>query len=181
MKIYHYDINKYSTADLDKFSKYCHKSIRQLNPQSVIAHFFTKKILSEYYNIDIAQINFKYNQYGKPYFKDDLKFSITHTSNHVFIAFDSKDVGIDAEAIRTVNKNLLRRTATQAEKSLLLSSDNFDLDFLKLWTIKEAYLKLAGTGLTFPLDFSAAEISENFSVKTYLEHGCVITVIQQRQ
>ena len=25
MKIYHYDINKYSTADLDKFSKYCHK------------------------------------------------------------------------------------------------------------------------------------------------------------
>lgn len=178
MKIYHYNINEYSNEQLNKYRSCCEKSDSKIIPQSIIAHYFTKTLLARYYNTDLHDINFKYNQYGKPFFRDDLKFSITHTANHVFIALSDTEIGIDAEAVRNnINKNLLSRTMTEAESEKLLKSDNFSIDFLKIWTVKEAYFKMTGTGLTFPIAISADTIFRDFTAKTYTDYDCIISVV----
>lgn len=70
--------------------------------------------------------------------------SISHSGDFVAAAFAGTPVGIDLEVKREVNPNLLKRALTPAELEFVKT----DEDFLKIWTAKEAYLKLTGEGLS---------------------------------
>lgn len=83
----------------------------------------------------------------KPYFKDYpfVRFSVSHSGSLVVVAMAETEVGIDVEEIkekpygRIVERNF---TAGEAAEVKDLES------FLKVWTKKEAYLKLTGDGLS---------------------------------
>ena len=88
---------------------------------------------------------------GKPYFINfpHLHFSISHSSTHIALALDDKEIGIDIENLRTCNLNLAKRYFHQEEYEYLLSieEDKRNEAFTKIWTQKEAYVKCTGEGI----------------------------------
>ncbi len=95
--------------------------------------------------------NLTYGENGKPYLADksDTFFSITHSDKWVFLAVSDGEIGIDAQIPHKVCPRLAARSTTPEE----LSWVKLDTEphFTRLWTMKEAYLKYTGTGLTVPI------------------------------
>ena len=94
---------------------------------------------------------FAKNEWGKPYLadRDDLHFSLSHSGTWAVCAISDASVGVDIERPRNMDKiaNLFPDAKT-------------DDDMLRLWTAKEAYLKLIGRGLTVPLDSISVRLGE---------------------
>lgn len=180
MKIYRYDTDKFSHSEIESFKPYCEKEMNNKSVQSIIAHYFLKKLLSAHYGICMDDIHLKYTSHGKPFYKDDLKFSITHTGNIVLIALSDKEIGIDAEIIRPINKNILKKTATEKEIQMLKSSAEFSIEFLKMWTVKEAYFKCTGTGIINPAAVSIQDICKKYIVNIQLKDNCVISSVSNK-
>lgn len=101
-------------------------------------------------------------EHGKPCFSDGDGFlSITHTAAgdlKIWIAvFSESEVGIDAESLgRRVDKAvaIAGRYFTEAETKYLAGLPEADRAraFIRLWTMKEAFLKMKGTGIAGGLD-----------------------------
>jgi 4'-phosphopantetheinyl transferase len=110
------------------------------------------------YGVHPADVQIGFHEKGKPFFSDfpDFRFNITHGGNIVAVAFcEDNEVGIDVEAAdRRVNLEIAERHFTAAEANYIRNTppEQRPLAFLRLWTIKEAYLKMIGTGLSKPLD-----------------------------
>ena len=95
--------------------------------------------------------NLTYGENGKPYLanRPDTFFSITHSDKWVFLAVSDSEIGIDAQAPRKVCPRLAARSTSPEE--LAWVKENTEPNFTRLWTMKEAYLKYTGTGLTVPI------------------------------
>jgi 4'-phosphopantetheinyl transferase len=63
------------------------------------------------------------------------------------VAVSEKPVGIDIEAIRTFKLELMRKTMNEKEQEHILMSAKPEVEFIRLWTQKEALLKQLGTGI----------------------------------
>ena len=92
-----------------------------------------------------------YGENSKPYLADktNTHFSITHSDQWVFLAVADCEIGIDAQLPRKVCPRLAARSTSPEE--LAWVKENTEPNFTRLWTMKEAYLKYTGTGLTVPV------------------------------
>lgn len=94
-----------------------------------------------------------YGERGKPFLTNyaSLHFNISHCRSHVAIAIHSSPVGVDIECRRKVSQSLIKRVCSKSEQLSIAASQDADMEFLRLWTRKEAYLKFTGTGIVEPL------------------------------
>lgn len=102
---------------------------------------------------------------GKPVFVNipDLHLSLSHSGHEVALAFSRSPVGIDIEkSDRRVNPlPIAQRFFTSFEVDLIKQTHEQQTEmFLKLWTAKEAILKLEGTGISGGLE-RARVVNEN--------------------
>ncbi|KAK0584792.1 hypothetical protein LWI29_018744 [Acer saccharum] len=126
--------------------------------------------------VDPSSLKFWRNKYGKPevdWPNDDnrcpppLHFNISHTSSLVACGVTvDMPIGIDVEEKqRRINNNILafaKRYFSPEEVKILSAISNPDLqhqEFIKLWTLKEAYVKALGRG------FSAAPF-KTFTIRS---------------
>ncbi len=94
----------------------------------------------------------EYNQYGKPLIKNnDFYFNISHTRGFIICAVSDFPIGVDCELIRPFNKAITNKVMSEAERTELLSNSNIEELFFKYWTLKESYIKMIGTGLSYTL------------------------------
>lgn len=105
---------------------------------------------------------FAESEHGKPYVagEKDAHFNISHTEEGLALAVSRTPVGIDVEDLtREVDRNLLQSMLTPAEYRRLMrySPAKRSRQFLKIWSMKEAYAKLMGLGHS--LDFAKIEVS----------------------
>jgi 4'-phosphopantetheinyl transferase len=91
--------------------------------------------------------SFLYNEYRAPYLENGPYFSISHCKQGIAVAVSETPIGIDIEAIRPFNEGLMRKTMNSEEQTYILSSLNPEIEFIRLWTRKEAYVKMQGTGI----------------------------------
>lgn len=88
---------------------------------------------------------------GKPFFtyNSNIHFSISNTFNYVAIAISNHRIGIDIEQERKYKENLVKRYFHINEWKYIQSYpiEQRDRIFTQLWTIKEAYVKMTGTGI----------------------------------
>lgn len=77
----------------------------------------------------------------------DLHVSISHCDDRVVCAVSSEAVGIDIEKIRPIRPGMMERVCT-AEELRYVRSGNETERFFEVWTAKEAYFKMVGTGIT---------------------------------
>ena len=91
--------------------------------------------------------SFLYNEHGAPYLENGPYFSISHCKQGIAVAVGEVPIGIDIEAIRPLNESLVRKTMNSKEQAEILSSSSPEIAFIRLWTQKEAYVKMQGTGI----------------------------------
>ena len=124
-------------------SKYQHAVGRQLLKTALLRAGVSKDFLSKE-----ESLIFAYGPSGKPLFHDlpDVHFNISHTGGLVVCAVGNIPIGIDAERIRPYPKSVLRKM-TDRERLYIQKSDRQDEAFMRVWTMKEAMIKLTGEGL----------------------------------
>ncbi len=90
---------------------------------------------------------FLYNEHGAPYWADGPYFSISHTKKAIAVAISDHPVGIDVEGMREATDGLISKAMNPEEVSMIQSSPSPQIEFIRLWTRKEAYVKMLGTGI----------------------------------
>ena len=81
----------------------------------------------------------------------DQYFNLSHSKHYMALCCSNTAVGIDLEEPRKFSAHLLNRISSSSELKIIDSYPNQEKIGLLLWTLKEAYIKYLGVGLTFPL------------------------------
>lgn len=135
-------------ANKDFYSRFKRTSSLQ---RSLLAELLSRFIIGQKLAIPARNIVFLRAKNGKPYLADgNLRFNLSHSGNWVVMALAETEVGIDVELLRPVNYHIAERFFSKDEVTNLNSKEGDDklAYFFDLWTLKESYLKLLGTGLT---------------------------------
>ena len=178
MEIIIFNSNEYTDSEIEIFKHFVDNK-SHISVQSAIAHYHVKKYIAEKKKKDISEIKFAVNTHGKPYFTEDIHFSISHSGEYVAIAFNDDEIGIDIEKKKQINRKLLNKAASKTE-SINFNFENFDDEFLKMWTIKEAYFKYIGTGITDIKAVSVSDIEDNFNVDTKIADNFILSIVTRK-
>ncbi|HEY9825743.1 MAG TPA: 4'-phosphopantetheinyl transferase superfamily protein [Stenomitos sp.] len=123
----------------------------------VATRVLLRRLLGQYLNCSPAQLSFTYSEHGKPAlagFEDDklLQFNVSHSAERMVCAISAQiPVGVDVEVTNpAANYEAIARRICCPDEWIVLSA----LDpvqrrevFLKIWTRKEAVIKLNGDRL----------------------------------
>lgn len=125
----------------------------------ISTHGMFRIILSRYLGLEPDRIAFSFNQFGKPCLASEsqMEFSMTHSGDLALFAFTTAGrIGVDVERILPLDDldELEGRYLSKAERNVCANRPPLErLDaFYRFWTLKEAYLKMLGRGLTGDLD-----------------------------
>ena len=134
--------------------------------QFLVTRALVRTVLSSYTGDDPQALVFRHNAYGKPEIALSegvpLRFNLSHTAGLVACAVTvGHEVGVDVEDLQRGRRNLdlIRKYFAAAEVAALerLPAEQQPLAFFEFWTLKEAYIKARGKGLSIPLgEFSFA-------------------------
>jgi 4'-phosphopantetheinyl transferase len=140
----------------------------------LIAHALVRTILSKYADIQPDCWTFSHGPHGRPEIKNQdipaLRFNLTHTENLVgCVVTLENDCGIDAEKISPRHNPLgiAKRMFSDTEfRELQQLEDVARLEyFFKRWTLREAYVKALGIGISFPTRKLTFTVDKDSSVE----------------
>lgn len=87
---------------------------------------------------------------GKPYFKEyPLYFNVSHSGEYLAIAISEFPVGIDIQEPKNIKDGLFCKVVQPQEQPLI--GEERKKDFLRLWALKESFVKAEGKGLRISL------------------------------
>jgi 4'-phosphopantetheinyl transferase len=124
------------------------------------AHALLRSMLSEATGISTNLWRFVTGEFGKPALAADfrecnLHFNISHTRGLVACAIARQEVGLDVERSNpTIDLDIARRYFAPEEVRLLSSfpPEQQGKVFFRFWSLKEAFIKATGEGLSRPLN-----------------------------
>lgn len=135
----------------------------------VVGRGLARHLLGQVLSLAPAAVAIATEAHGRPVLANrqgrDIGFNVSHTSGLVAVALtDTRDVGIDVEdTARAITQDIARRffsvdevQALRAHPAAAQASAFFDY-----WTLKEAYIKARGLGLTIPLDQVSFQVAPN--------------------
>ncbi|MBR1939893.1 MAG: 4'-phosphopantetheinyl transferase superfamily protein [Bacteroidaceae bacterium] len=142
----------------EKALRFRHEAGRR---QSVAAYRLLQRALREEYGITEPQ-ELAFGEHGKPILKvhPEIHFSLSHCRVAVACAVSERPVGIDIESIRSYREELAAYVLSEADLQEVMQAERPDVEFIKRWTQKEAFLKLTGQGISNEmkhLDMSGTE------------------------
>lgn len=128
----------------------------------LVSHALVRKVLSMYCDIAPEQWLFAFNQHGKPEISPEIlaaldcppiKFNLSHTAGLSACVVSLNDAcGVDVENIQRKNKLLSIAGRMFAEQELEtlrdIPDDEMRNKFFDYWTLREAYVKALGSGLS---------------------------------
>ena len=128
----------------------------------MVARGLLRTVLGRYLNQEPSQLRFCYSPYGKPALatgsgRNTLRFNVSHSHGLALYAITcGRELGVDVELIRPElpDEEIAERFFSFQEVSGLRAlPPNMRLEaFFNCWTLKEAYIKARGEGLSLPLD-----------------------------
>ncbi len=128
----------------------------QHSEQHSLAHSLLKDMLKGFYNIGYTEEMTEITEQGKPYLADypDVHFNLSHSDGITACIVENQECGIDCEKVREYRPNVIKRAFSEKEQALIESAPENERDmlFFTLWTLKEAYIKAIGKGLSFPMN-----------------------------
>lgn len=195
MKWYKYDIRDLSKAEYEKWYSLMTMDKQQRvdrfrfaddRKRTVAGEMLARKAIAEWCHVSEEEIQFGKSEYGKPFAIGlDVEFNISHSGDMVVCAVDNDPVGIDVELIRPIDLNVIQRICTENEITYVLG-DNLSKNsfckitnysvlsrFFEIWTLKEAYGKLMGTGIT---ERCVGDVSILCNVTRYMLDGYIVTI-----
>lgn len=136
------------------------------------AYLLLKQGLKEEYGID-CNPSFEYLGNDKPTLKDypHIHFNLSHCRRGVLCVIDDKPIGCDIEEIeKKLDLDLCRFCYNDSEVNSITSDPESCIAFTRLWTMKEAVLKLTGEGINEDLpSLLSNDLLESVHFETYIE------------
>ena len=135
----------------------------------VAAHALVRHMLAHFAGCEAGAWRFAAKEHGKPYIADPLpslplRFNLTHTDHMAAVAVTlAGDVGIDAKSLDRITPDFVIADDCFAAEEVAalhaLTGDAIGEHFIRLWTLKEAFIKAIGKGLSQPLsDFAFVSV-----------------------
>ena len=92
---------------------------------------------------------FEYGEHGKPFIvgHPEICFNMSHCREAAICVLSERPVGVDIESIHRYSESLARYTMSDAEMAQIEQAERADVEFIRLWTLKEAVLKRSGEGI----------------------------------
>src|SRR5262249_38404375 len=138
--------------------------------QFLISHALLRQVLSLYVDVAPAAWVFSTTAHGKPEIAapagpPSLRFNLSHPPGRACLAARlGGEIGVDVENMqrREVGLELAERYFASDEVAHLRRLEGAERKsaFFDYWTLKEAYLKARGLGLSLPLDAFAFSLPE---------------------
>ena len=133
--------------------------------------------------VDGLMDEWEYNEHGKPTFRlsplaSRLYFSISHCKTGIAVVLDDHPVGIDIESIRKADEELIERTMNAEEKAQIMAKGQEDgraRAFTRLWTQKEAVVKMLGTGIQSFEQLQRLQLSA-FRIQTFEKEKYIYSI-----
>ena len=157
MEWYKLNINDMTDREYDAFfalldnkkrarvSRYKNFSDRKLG---VCAEMLAKKAIAEKFSVSVSDVKISAKESGQPFCENfDIHLSLSHSGDYAVCAVSSAPVGIDIQKIVPYNPKTAKKVCSQAELAEIEKSGDKAAEFIKLWTKKEAVLKMLGTGV----------------------------------
>ena len=139
----------------------------------VLAYRLLKQGLREEYGI-VGNPIFEYNEHGKPSIvgHPEIHFNLSHCKEAVVCVVSDQPVGVDVESIREYRESLVHYTMNDEIREIESAEDPAST-FIRLWTMKEATLKLIGTGISNDIK---TVISKEYRYTTVEKKNYIYTV-----
>lgn len=125
----------------------------------------------------IRSFTLSYGRNGKPFLSDypHIYFSISHCDYGCICAIADSPIGIDIQDIRPFLWSTVNHCCSAEEKQLLKECSDSAAEFTKIWTIKESYLKMTGTGIA--VDLCTVDTTKlRDKIKIFEINDCYISV-----
>lgn len=187
LKIFGCDVSKISDSDfVILYKSLCNERkekadrIKDVKAKklSICAGALMQYSLSKVTGVPSAMLRYKTDENGKPYVENiKVHFNLAHSYNLVLCAVSDNPIGIDTERIRQVNTDIAKKYFTKREMEYVLENKIQEVNrFFEVWTKKEAYVKMLGTGISDFLTFDS--LSKKISTKRY--GGYIISVTSEK-
>lgn len=108
-----------------------------------------------------ADVPFTYGSKGKPHTPLPLHFNVSHSGDYVLCAVSDTPIGVDIEQIKPFRGKMVARFFNDAEAAYVWGDTQVQNEsvndpevcrrFYLVWTAKEAYTKMTGTGISTDL------------------------------
>jgi 4'-phosphopantetheinyl transferase len=128
----------------------------------LVAHALLRSALSCFTGVEPSAWRFVHNAFGRPeiargFVDKPIRFSLSHTHGLAIVAVAlDRDVGVDVEEVRCSLSmdDVASYALTARERGALEAMRGVERRrrFFEIWTLKEAYIKAIGTGLSTPPD-----------------------------
>jgi 4'-phosphopantetheinyl transferase len=146
----------------DEHARWRRFLVQHAQLQHLVARALIRTTLSRYFDLPPQSWQFAANRYGRPHVTEPrqfrpVRFNLSHTSGLVVCAVaKARAIGIDVENVRRATEfadlaprvfspielSTFRKTAPEMQREV----------FFSFWTLKEAYIKARGMGLSLALD-----------------------------
>ncbi len=156
-----------SGQERERYDRFINERARD---QHLIARALVRNVLSMYGDLPPREWEFEFAAHGKPSIRPDqnssqLSFNLAHCPGLVICAVTrGREIGVDCEDSRRKighRQFSTRFFAPQEVRQIDRASDaELPSLFFDLWTLKEAYIKAVGAGLSLPLDQFGFEWTE---------------------
>jgi 4'-phosphopantetheinyl transferase len=148
-----------SADEIDRAERF---RLPKLRHNFVVARGTLRSILAGYLGVEPSQVSLGYQPHGKPTLDGNvhpqpIHFNLSHSGDWALYAVAlRREVGIDIESHRLARDfdGIVNRFFSPGERTAIssLAEEQRPAAFFRYWTVKEAYLKAHGTGLSSPLD-----------------------------
>jgi len=123
----------------------------------IMARGQLRNILGRYLGTDPQELAFSYGPRGKPHVAAPVGFNVSHSDELALVAVAcERNVGVDLEAIRVISEfeTIARRFFSSRENAALAGMQDLERQeaFFRCWTLKEAWIKATGDGLSQPTE-----------------------------
>jgi 4'-phosphopantetheinyl transferase len=148
-----------SASERERHKRYLVDDARD---QYLLGRAMVRTALATVASVSAAQWVFGHNAHGRPHIeapslRKPLHFNLSHAVGLVAVAVcDWAEIGIDVENVkrRLSWENLAASYFSAGEQAVLAqtASDQRRARFFEIWTLREAYVKARGLGLSLPFD-----------------------------
>jgi 4'-phosphopantetheinyl transferase len=130
--------------------------------RAVVTWGLVRLVLADMTRQDPAALDFTRSEFGKPSLPGGPSFNLAHSGEWLLLAVAAEGrLGVDVEVVRPVRdmEQLAERnfTSDEAEALARVAAGERARAFFRMWTLKEAFLKALGGGLSIPLDSFAVD------------------------
>ena len=133
-------------TDPERYERICRNKSEENRYRLMSAGMLIKDVCDK---MGIENPTVMHDEHGKPYIEGhpECYFNLSHSGKLVVMAYGDKPVGIDIQETRNVTESFGKRILNESEYDAYEMTDPKTMCFV--WTIKEAYSKLIGLGLSY--------------------------------